>query len=343
MEDVTFDDFGIGVSHNVEKMNVLETYKKELKQSFHYTAKTLDKYQENIVFNTRVGLPLKITANAGSGKTQCIFAKALKMVLFDGIDPTNIVLITFTNRAADEIRERYVNFFKQVVPAELMVDIPLPHISTIHSFGLSLLYRVYGLRRTIITESQLLKLLKSITLNTMGIKKIEMDVIKKLYGVISWVCANNEMHFFCVPCFKPDGSLDKVYKIDDISQDCDQIKLLDKFSNTEIHNKMVGGETLNSDKKMEIKKHYLKELGFSMGTFTEILRKFVEKKGISNTMDFMDMRLLPFYVFNQFRNSLELVWNQYKYFLIDEAQDLNTLDFALAITCDRDSYEGFLK
>ena len=84
------------------------------------------------------GSPLLILAGAGSGKTNVITNKIAYLIDIKGVDPSSILAVTFTNKAAKEMEERVSSILTN--HTNVILHTP-PMIRTFHSFGAWVLRR----------------------------------------------------------------------------------------------------------------------------------------------------------------------------------------------------------
>src|SRR5579862_5636973 len=82
--------------------------------------------------------PLLILAGAGSGKTRVITHRIAHLITKHRVPPWAILAVTFTNKAAGEMRERVHSL---IASSESMDPSALPTVSTFHSFCVRLLRR----------------------------------------------------------------------------------------------------------------------------------------------------------------------------------------------------------
>lgn len=81
----------------------------------------LNKQQKEAVFCTEG--PILVLAGAGSGKTRVLTTKVAYLILEKNIPPSQILMVTFTNKAANEMKERIIK----------MVGKAPPYTGTFHS------------------------------------------------------------------------------------------------------------------------------------------------------------------------------------------------------------------
>jgi len=96
---------------------------------------TLNDKQKEAVLKTEG--PLLILAGAGSGKTKVLTTKIAYLIEEKNVSPYQILAITFTNKAAKEMKSRLIGLIGQIANA--------CQVSTFHSFGLKLLRENYEL------------------------------------------------------------------------------------------------------------------------------------------------------------------------------------------------------
>ncbi len=79
--------------------------------------------------------PSVILAGAGSGKTRVLVHKVLNLIVSGDVPPFNIAMITFTNKAAAEMRER----IQKTLPEHGHPPAALGYVGTFHSLGARIL------------------------------------------------------------------------------------------------------------------------------------------------------------------------------------------------------------
>ena len=115
--------------------------------------------------------PLLVLAGAGSGKTKVLTTRIAYLIEEKCISPYNVLAITFTNKAAKEMKERIIKMLGNTASNI--------QISTFHSFGLMILkenYRELDLKSnfTILDSDDTLtiikKIMKDLNINTESLK-----------------------------------------------------------------------------------------------------------------------------------------------------------------------------
>ena len=127
--------------------------------------------------------PMLVLAGAGSGKTKVLTTKVAYLLETKDISPSNILAITFTNKAAKEMKDR---IFSLVGRMAFLIQ-----ISTFHSFGLKILKENYDLlgytsNFTILDASDSETVIKKI------MKDNNIDSNKYNYKAIKSTISNNK-------------------------------------------------------------------------------------------------------------------------------------------------------
>ncbi|HEI9872792.1 TPA: DNA helicase Rep [Morganella morganii] len=124
--------------------------------------------------------PCLVLAGAGSGKTRVITNKIAHLIRNTGYQPRQIAAVTFTNKAAREMKERVAQTLGRKETKGLM-------ISTFHTLGLEIIKREYkalGMKSnfSLFDDQDQLALLKELTFDQLEEDK---DLLKQLISQIS--------------------------------------------------------------------------------------------------------------------------------------------------------------
>lgn len=130
---------------------------------------TLDESQRNAAEATEG--PLLIDAGPGTGKTRTLVGRVLYL-LKNNISPESILVLTFSNKAAEELRDR--------VGLVALNAAQLIRVETFHSFGLELL-RKYGAKIGLPADPAILDPVDALFLLEKHLPQLNLDYYQNLY------------------------------------------------------------------------------------------------------------------------------------------------------------------
>ena len=239
--------------------------------------------------------PQLILSGAGSGKTRVLTYKIIYLIKIKKIRPYNILALTFTKKAANEMKNR----ISKLIGENYAKDIKM---GTFHSIFYRILKRnisyledkKYNSNFNIIDESEVKKLIKDILFNQFS------DIVNKI--------------------IEKKGINDKVKSYFEIK--CLINRIIKKIMNLKIK-----GITYDIYQNMEneIEKDKKRDLEY----FKNIYEIYVKECKKKNVLDFEDLILNTLLLFQKNKNILEKYQNKFKYILIDEFQDTNHTQFEI--------------
>ncbi len=155
--------------------------------------------------------PILVVAGAGSGKTRVITARICHLIITKDVPPACIIALTFTNKAAREMKER----IKQTLPSQTQ----MPFVGTFHSYCLRLLK----------INAALLDTPQFAVMDSADQEKLLTSIIKKV-NVTKKVSAKSLT--YTISQIKTARALDNSYEIFDpfISSVCEQYEQTKKAS-----------------------------------------------------------------------------------------------------------------
>jgi hypothetical protein len=115
--------------------------------------------------------PFLLEAGPGTGKTRTLVARVLHL-LGQGVQPSSILALTFSNKAAEEMRARVALVAPEAAPRIWM--------GTFHAFGLELL-RKYGTRLGLPPRPEVVDPIAALGLLEEGLPELQLEYYQNLY------------------------------------------------------------------------------------------------------------------------------------------------------------------
>jgi DNA helicase-2/ATP-dependent DNA helicase PcrA len=246
--------------------------------------------------------PLLVVAGAGSGKTRALTYRIAHLILKHRVDPENILAVTFTNKAAREMKHRIQNLFAE-----------------------DLAMKQHSQKFDLLTEYQ----------QTQLRSRVYKDIIKDLW------CGTFHSLFSRILRFDIEKYQDEKgrrwtrnFSIFDESDVQSLIK--------EITNKQLNLDDRKFEpRSVRYAISNAKNQGFSPQEFereqpnyrgrviAEVYNCYQDKLAENNALDFDDLILVPTRLFQQNEQVLNYWHNKFGHILVDEYQDTNRTQYNL--------------
>ena len=228
---------------------------------------TLNEQQKEAVFHTEG--PLLILAGAGSGKTRVLTHRIAYLIEEKQINPWNILAITFTNKAAGEMRERVdklVGYGSESI-----------WVSTFHSMCVRILRR----------HIDLLGYDTNFTIYDSDDQKTLMREVCKLLQIDT-----------------------KTYR---------ERALLSEISRAK--------DELVTPQEFRLRA----EGDFGRKKIADVYEEYEKQLRSNNALDFDDLLFKTVQLFQTQKDVLEYYQERFRYIMVDEYQDTNTVQFKLVV------------
>ncbi len=246
--------------------------------------------------------PLLVVAGAGSGKTRALTYRIANLILKHRVDPENILAVTFTNKAAREMKDRIQRLFAE-----------------------QLAMKEHGQRYDLLTEYEQMQLRSQVYKKT--IKNLWCGTFHSLFSRILR---------FDIEKYQDDKGRrwNRNFSIFDESDVMTLIK--------EIVTKQLNLDDKKFDaRSVRYAISNAKNQGLSPQEFeqeqpnyrgriiADVYNRYQDKLAENNALDFDDLILVPTRLFQQNEQVLDYWHRKFRHILVDEYQDTNRTQYQL--------------
>lgn len=246
--------------------------------------------------------PLLVVAGAGSGKTRALTYRIANLIRTHKINPENILAVTFTNKAAREMKNRIENIFAQEMAQEKYQQIfdLLPEIEQ--------------------------KKIKS---------RVYHSKIKPLWiGTFHSLCAKILRYDINKYQDERKRTWERNFSILDESDTQSLVKNIvtkklnlddKKFEPRKIRYVISNAKNLG----LSPQEYSLENNDYQSRVIAEIYEEYQTQLAANNALDFDDLILIPVKLFQQNESILAYWHSQFNHILVDEYQDTNRIQYDL--------------
>ena len=246
--------------------------------------------------------PLLVVAGAGSGKTRALTYRIAHLIRNHKVAPENILAVTFTNKAAREMKDRIEKIFAQ----EMAQEIHGQHLELLEEYEqknlLSRVYRKYTKPLCIGTFHSIFARILRFDINKYQDERGR--TWKRNFSIFDENDAQSLVK----------NIVTKKFNLDDKKFEHRQVR----YSISNAKNKGLYPE--------EYARH---EANYKGQVIAEVYNEYQAQLAANNALDFDDLILVPMRLFQQNESILGYWHNQFHHILVDEYQDTNRIQYEL--------------
>jgi len=246
--------------------------------------------------------PLLVVAGAGSGKTRALTARIANLILNRRVDPGNILAVTFTNKAAREMKERIEKLFAEQ-EALARHSKPLHMLSEYEQIQLrSYVYKTF------------LKELWIGTFHSLCSRILRFDIEK-------YQSPDGQSWTKSFSIFDESDAQSLVKSIVINQMNLDDRKFNPRSVRFAISNAKNQGQTPDEYEEANPT--------FKGRAIAEVYRYYQRGLSANNALDFDDLIRVPVQLFRQNEQVLDYWHRRFRHILVDEYQDTNRTQYDL--------------